>query len=188
MLRSSLALCAMMAFAPSSASLAARSPDRPAALISAERRASRAEQPVTIFLVRHAEKGPEPTDPALTARGRARAQELARVLQDAGVTGLFATEFKRTRETVAPLGKALGITPVITGAGNVPGLIARLQALPAGSRVVVASHSNLVHLIVAGLTGAQLTQLTDTDYDRLFVVTLTGKGTGSVVVLRFGER
>lgn len=187
MLRAGFTAMALVASAPLLA-LTARPPDRLTAFVIAERRAPSAEPPITVFIVRHAEKGLEPTNPSLTEKGRTRAKELARVLQDARATMLLATEFKRTQETVAPLAKELGITPAITGAGDVPGLVARLQALPAGSRAVVASHSNLIHLIVEGLTGQKLPQLTDADYDRLFVVTVTGKGTGSVVVLRFGER
>ena len=58
---------------------------------------------------------------------------------------------------------------------------------PDGSRAVVASHSNLVHLIVERLAGVKLTPLTDADYDRLVVVTLQD-GRGEVVVLKYGEK
>ena len=43
-------------------------------------------------------------------------------------------------------------------------------------------------LIVQRLTGVTMPQLTDLDYDRLVVVTVTGKEKGSAVVLRFGEK
>jgi hypothetical protein len=39
--------------------------------------------PITVFIVRHAEKGPEVPDPSLTDAGRQRAAELAWVLGDA---------------------------------------------------------------------------------------------------------
>ncbi len=47
-----------------------------------------AQAPATIILVRHAEKGGEPTDrdPELSEAGRQRAAELARVLGDANMT------------------------------------------------------------------------------------------------------
>lgn len=143
--------------------------------------------PTTIFVVRHAEKGPEPDDPGLTEKGGRRALELARALQDARVSALFATEYKRTQQTLAPLARALGTTPVLLDAADLNGLVARLRALPPGSRAVVASHSNLVHVIVERLSGVKVAQLADTDYDRLFVVTVGGTGSGSAVALRFGE-
>lgn len=145
------------------------------------------DAPLTVFVVRHAEKGPETPDPSLTEAGRHRATELARVLADAHVTALFASEFKRTQETLAPLAKAAGLIPMIVGAGKMDDLIAMLRGLPPGGRAVVASHSNLVHLIVERLSGQKVPMLTDTDYDRLIVVTVQGDGKGQAVVLRYGE-
>ena len=72
-------------------------------------------------------------------------------------------------------------------ATNLDSLVARLGSLPPGSRAVVASHSNLVHLIVERLSGVKVAPLTDVDYDRLAVVTVTGAGKGEAVVLRYGE-
>ena len=55
----------------------------------------------TVILVRHAEKeGGD--DPALTPDGRAGAAELARVVGPSRPAALFATELRRTQETVAP--------------------------------------------------------------------------------------
>lgn len=143
--------------------------------------------PITVFVVRHGEKGPEPQDPSLSAAGRERAGALARVLGDARVTALFSSEFKRTQETVAPLAEAAGVKVQVVPAAVTDSLVARLRALPPGSRAVVASHSNLVHLIVEKLSGVKLPQLTDADYDRLVVVTLMD-GKAEVVVLRYGEK
>jgi len=145
--------------------------------------------PVTVFVVRHAEKATDdPRDPALTEAGSERARELARTLADASVTAFFASEFKRTQLTVAPLASAAGSPVTVIGAGAMDSLVARLQALPSGSRALVASHSNLVHLIVKRLTGATVRPLEDADYDRLYVLTLSGKGSGSAVVLRYGSK
>jgi broad specificity phosphatase PhoE len=143
--------------------------------------------PVTVFVVRHAEKGPENPDPSLTGEGRTRAEALARALGDSKISATFASEFKRTQETVAPLAAALGLTTQVVPAVAMDSLVRRIRALPPGSRAVVASHSNLVHLIVEKLSGVKLTPLTEADYDRLVVVTLLD-GRGEAVVLRYGER
>ena len=144
--------------------------------------------PVTVFVVRHAEKGPEVPDPSLTEAGRRRADELARVLMEAKVTALFVTEFKRTQETLAPLATATGVAPTRLLARDVDALVDQLRALSPGSRAVVATHSNLVHVIVERLTGVKIPEITDADYDRLTVATVTGKEKGSAVVLRYGEK
>lgn len=143
--------------------------------------------PVTVFVVRHAEKGPETPDPSLNAEGGKRAEALARVLGEARISATFASEFKRTQETMAPLASAFGLTTRVIPAAALDSLVRQIRALPPGSRAVVASHSNLVHLIVERLSGAKLTPLADTDYDRLVVVTLQD-GRGEVVVLRYGEK
>lgn len=146
------------------------------------------DAPITVFVVRHAEKGPETPDPSLTKEGQQRAAALARVLGDTHLSAAFASEFKRTQETVAPLAASSGVTTSVVPAGKMDSLVTLLRALPPGSRAVVASHSNLVHLIVEKLSGVKLPMLTDLDYDRLFVVTILGGGKGEVVVLRYGER
>ena len=146
--------------------------------------AAQASSPVTVFVVRHAEKGPENPDPSLSGEGLKRAEALARVLADARISAAFASEFKRTRETLAPLAAAGRLTTEVIPAAALDSLVGRVRALPPGSRAVVASHSNLVHLIVEKLSGIKLTPLTDLDYDRLFVVTLQG-GRGEAVVLRY---
>lgn len=144
--------------------------------------------PVTVFIVRHAEKGPEVPDPSLTEAGKHRAEELARVLMDAKPTALFVTEFKRTQETLAPLAAAKGITPTRLLARDMDALVAGIRALPPGSQAVVATHSNLIAVLVLRLTGIVIPDLTDLDYDRIVVVSVTGKEKGSAVVLRYGSQ
>ena len=94
--------------------------------------------PVTVFVVRHAEKGPETPDPSLTAEGRKRAEVLARGLGDARIAAAFASEFKRTQETVAPLAAAGGVTTQVIPAAALDSLVRQIRALPPGSRAVVA--------------------------------------------------
>lgn len=144
--------------------------------------------PITVFVVRHAEKGPETPDPSLTAKGYQRAGALARVLGDSHLTAAFASEFKRTQETVEPLARAAGLTAVIVPAALPDSLVTLVRALPPGSHVVVASHSNLVHLIVEKLSGIKVPLLADADYDRLVVVTVVPGGKSEAVVLRYGEK
>ena len=83
----------------------------------------------TIFVVRHAEKADATKDPDLSEAGRVRAEALAKALRDANITAIYATEFKRTQQTAAPLAKALGITATTLPAENSAALIAKLRAL-----------------------------------------------------------
>jgi hypothetical protein len=64
----------------------------------------------TIIMVRHAERDPG-LDPPLNAEGIARAQILADVLGQNGVTAIYTVDAVRNRETAQPLATKLGLTP-----------------------------------------------------------------------------
>lgn len=134
----------------------------------------------TVFVVRHAERADGGTtnsmmgnDPDLSEAGKARAEALAVTLRDAGITAIFATEFKRTQQTAAPLAKALGVTPTIVSSKDTAGLIAKVTS--AAGNVLVVGHSNSVPDVVKGLGVTTPVTIADADYDHLFVVRLGDK-------------
>ncbi|MBA2301670.1 MAG: histidine phosphatase family protein, partial [Acidobacteria bacterium] len=110
-----------------------------------------------VFVVRHAERadaatGAPPmmtTDPDLSDPGKARAESLATALKDARITAIYTTEFKRTRQTAAPLAKALGIEPTVVPAKDFPGLMEKVKA--ASGNILVVGHSNTVGDVIAKL-------------------------------------
>ncbi|HEU4509231.1 MAG TPA: phosphoglycerate mutase family protein, partial [Pyrinomonadaceae bacterium] len=68
-------------------------------------------KPVTVFLVRHAEKEDEPRqDPPLKKEGVARSQELAKLLGAAGIKTIITSQFARTKQTAEPLAAKLNLT------------------------------------------------------------------------------
>lgn len=66
---------------------------------------------MTVILIRHAEKIIDPNNPDvdLSPAGQVRAQELTRVFGDAGINAIYATQYKRTQQTVKPLADKLGL-------------------------------------------------------------------------------
>ena len=69
----------------------------------------------TIVVVRHAEKSTDdPRDPSLSAAGQQRAQDLRIALKDAGVSDVYVTQYKRTRQTAEPLGVGAGLIKALT--------------------------------------------------------------------------
>jgi phosphohistidine phosphatase SixA len=134
---------------------------------------SQASAQSTIFVVRHAEKADATQDPDLSTAGRTRAESLAKMLKDANITAIYATEFKRTQETAAPLAHALGIEVTVVPAAATVDLAAKLKTV-SGNALVVGHSNNIPDLIKA--LGIDLTvNLSDADYDNLFVVVLEGK-------------
>jgi len=158
-------------------------------------------EPVTVVAVRHAEKVlGVPVDPDLTERGQARSRELARVLQSAGVTHLFSTDTRRTRQTLAPLASALDLEVELYSPAALDSFAEQLAGLPAGSVAVVSGHSNTTPGLVLCLGGRVegivslrgTPALKDSEYDRLFVTVLAPQGMESpreakTLEMRYGE-
>jgi broad specificity phosphatase PhoE len=140
----------------------------------------------TIVVVRHAEAAPAPEggDPPLSADGRARAEELARVLGDSGVRAVYQTHLARNRQTAEPLARRLGARQAVvdeTGA-----TLAAVAAEPWGATVLVVGHSNTVPQILAGLTGQPFPEHEAVGFDAMWIVSLSRDGGVSLVRLRYG--
>jgi 2,3-bisphosphoglycerate-dependent phosphoglycerate mutase len=142
----------------------------------------------TVFLIRHAEKKIEPSnpDPDLTPAGEARAQEIARMFRDAGINAIYATQFKRTQQTVKPLANLTGIAPTILDAGQTEELAKQIQTNRRGQTIFVAGHNNTVPRLVSILSGENFPVIPDSEYDNLFIVTIYRFGKAKVVKLKFG--
>ena len=138
-----------------------------------------------VIVVRHAEKLDQSKDPPLSEAGTARAVRLATMLRDAQVRGLYATEYRRTRDTLLPLATALGLSVAVVDSGDPEGLVRRMRTDHADGVVAVAGHSNTVPRILELLGASPPVQLADDEYDSLFVVTPRGDGPPTVVRLHF---
>jgi phosphohistidine phosphatase SixA len=133
-----------------------------------------------VFLVRHAEKQAG-DDPALTAAGVERVAALSAALADAGVQHVHSSDFARTRMTAA----ALPSQPRLYDPRKLDVLVAHLRATP--GRHLVVGHSNTTPEVVRLLGGQPGTPIVEeTEYDRLYVVTLGAGGAVSTVLLRYG--
>jgi len=148
-----------------------------------------AQSPTTVILVRHAEKDVEPEgDPVLSPAGAARAQALADVLTDRGVSGIIVTEYQRTLLTAKPLADRLGITPQVAsarGRDHAGGVAELVRTGYAGRTVLVVGHSNTVPAIIAAL-GARVDPICDGTHSNLYVVTLRPGGAAEVDRRNYG--
>ena len=127
-------------------------------------------------------------DPELSEAGKARAQTLAHVLGEINVTTIYATPFLRTQHTAQPLADLLGIE-VTTAPGSrshVQQLAETLKNDHQGEVVVVVGHSNTIPPIVNALGAGPFENLTEQEYDDLFVVILTADGRATTLRLRYG--
>ncbi len=141
----------------------------------------------TVFIVRHADRGPEEPDAHLTALGLRRADELARLLADANIRQVYTTEFTRTRQTAAPTAKLAKVDPVVVRQDDVDGLVVKIRAvLREGESTLVVGHRSTVPKIARALGGSEIKPLASDEFSRVIVLTIFPDGRTSVVTLRYG--
>lgn len=134
-----------------------------------------------MYVVRHAEQAQDGDDPGLAEAGRRRAGALAGVLREAGITAIYATEAKRTRETAEPVARALGLEIRQVPREETDALIVRMAREEPRGRVLVVGHSQTVPRILAALGHAEEVTIAREEYDNLFLV-MQGEGEAPVVV------
>ncbi|MDX2262778.1 MAG: histidine phosphatase family protein [Gemmatimonadales bacterium] len=151
-------------------------------------------RPVTVIVVRHAEKAAEPANnPGLSPAGVARAAAIDSAVADAKVTAILVTPYLRNSETAAPVARRFGLTPIVVpisgGAGGVQLHAAAMaaKARELGGTVLVVGHSNTVGAVVEALGGPKVGNLPETEYTLMWTVVVDGGGV-RVVRSRVGER
>jgi broad specificity phosphatase PhoE len=127
----------------------------------------------TIFVVRHTEKADASKDPDLSEAGRGRAEALAKVLRDGNITAIYATEFKRTQETAAPLAKALGIPITTVPAKDSAALVTKLRS--SNGNALVVGHGDTIPDLIKALGISEAINIGQNDYDNLFEIVLDEK-------------
>ena len=155
-------------------------------------------KPITVFLVRHAEKENEPKqDPPLTKEGVARSQELARLLSAAGIKAIYTSQFVRTKQTAEALTAKIGVSAtVLTIKPNPSNLrliaeestadvVNRILQRPGDSALVIG-HSNWIPDVIKMLGGDVVPTIDERKFNDLFIVTVYGKGKAKVVQMKYG--
>lgn len=143
----------------------------------------------TVILVRHAEKKIEPAnpDPDLTPEGVERAQEIAREFAGAGINAIFATQYKRTQQTVKPLSDRTGVAITLVDAKQPDELVKRIQTSLRGQTIFFAGHNDSVPAIASALSGEKYPVIPDNEYDNLYIVTVYRFGKAKVLRLKYGK-
>jgi phosphohistidine phosphatase SixA len=127
-----------------------------------------------VVIVRHAEKSLDGgNDPNLTPGGLARAQVLAEMLKDSGITAIFTSEFKRTQQTAAATAQALRVTPTIVPGKDSAAMVAKLREIKGNGLVV--GHGNTVPELVKAIGIDTQINIQENDYNEIFLVSLGQK-------------
>jgi 2,3-bisphosphoglycerate-dependent phosphoglycerate mutase len=148
------------------------------------------------FIVRHAEKVDQSSNPDLSPRGYARATSLGGVLKKANIDAVFATEKLRSQKTAEAAQKVLGSVPIFTyppapQQANDPKAEAQWLEnqllVNKGKRLLVVGHSNTVTRMVNTLRGpgSVLLELPEDDYATIFIVASRGLGQTEYIRKRY---
>jgi 2,3-bisphosphoglycerate-dependent phosphoglycerate mutase len=149
--------------------------------------AENVHSPLVVFLVRHAEKVDTSADPALSAEGIARAQSLKVTLRDAGITHVHSSDYKRTRDTAAPIAALLEKNVQLYDSLNPSELVSKLMT--EGGRHLVVGHSNTTPALVKRLGGKPGPPIVEkNEYDRLYIITVNSDGSVNTVLRRYPPR
>jgi len=137
-----------------------------------------------VFVVRHAEKASDSNgkEVPLSDQGKARAERLAAMLRDAGITAICSTDTVRTRSTAEPLARALHMTIRIYT--DVNDLAEELKREP-DTVALVVGHGNTVPLFLTAMGAKEKIELGDREYDNLFVVVPKPSGGPEMLRLRY---
>jgi broad specificity phosphatase PhoE len=143
-----------------------------------------------VILVRHAElQGQlmaQPADTPLSEDGQARARRLAEMLQPAGITAVYASEFMRSRATAAPLAERLGLAVTVVPKAESATLAERLRREQAAGTVLVVAHSDTLPLLMSGYGLApEAGRVGSTDYGQVFLLTPAATGPATLLRLQY---
>ena len=125
-----------------------------------------------IYVVRHLNTPQGQRDPDLLPEGQRVAQLLGAWFGEERIQAIYVSDYRRTRQTAAPLATRLGLTPIVYDPADTPGLIDRVRAGPLPALIV--GHSNTVPDIVAGLSGERPAPMVHEDFGDIWRVAPDG--------------
>jgi 2,3-bisphosphoglycerate-dependent phosphoglycerate mutase len=123
----------------------------------------------SIFIVRHAEKQSDAENSAISARGKTRADCLARTLHDARIATVIHSQYIRTAQTAAPLMRETHPAEVTVPAKSYDQIAAAARNAAQSGNVLIVGHSNTIPTLLTTL-GAPGVNIPDAAYDFLFIV------------------
>ena len=128
----------------------------------------------TIILVRHAEKVDASQDPELSAEGKQRAERLAKIVKKYKPGAIYSTDFKRTRDTVAPIAKRRKLEIQKYDARKPAELVDAIMKSKT-KRFLISGHSNTIPGL-ANLLGKKelFKNLDDAEHGAIWIIRIKG--------------
>jgi len=130
-------------------------------------------------------------DPALSIVGQQRAELLADALADidvvAGVDAIYASEFRRTQQTAAPIARRLGLDVQIRDPYQIEEFMADVLDEHKGEIVLVVTHADVLAPLVEELHGSKnIPAMDDIGDDNIYIVSIPWFGKVKTLRLHYG--
>jgi broad specificity phosphatase PhoE len=107
---------------------------------------------------------------------------------EAGIDVIYATQYKRTQQTVQPLTSRIGVPATLLDANQTQELVNQILTIHRGKTVFIAGHNTTVPAIVSVLSGETYPAIPESEYDNLFIVTIYRSGKAKVTKLKYGNQ
>ena len=145
----------------------------------------------TIIFVRHTDAAVSTVDPSLNRLGQQRANLLADIIQDidviAGVDAIYASDFRRTQQTAAPIAERLELEVQIRDPYLVEPFMEQVLVDHKGEIVLVVTDSDSIAPLVEELHGSKnVPEIAEDEYDNIYIVTIPWFGKVKTLRLRYG--
>ncbi|MFN2413254.1 MAG: histidine phosphatase family protein [Pyrinomonadaceae bacterium] len=140
----------------------------------------------TIILVRHAEKADAVSqDPELSPEGKQRADRLAKIVKKYKPGAIYSTDFRRTRDTAAPIAAGRKLQVQIYDAKKPTQLIDAMMKSKT-KRFLIVGHSNTIPGL-ANLLGekALFKNLDDAEYGAIWIIRMEGGRSRKIELLPY---
>lgn len=132
---------------------------------------NKSQTETTYYLVRHAEKVLDMSDPPLTEIGQDRAQALAKRLDTVKLTRIYSTDTRRTRDTAKPTADAQGLEISFYDGTKLKAFSKTLKSEK--GQILIVGHSNTTPDLTEYLSGIKSDPIVEaTEYDRFYTVNL----------------
>ena len=142
-----------------------------------------------IFLIRHAEQMIDVEDPPLTEAGHKRATAWADILKKSGISAVYTSKKRRTKQTGEPIARALNIPSQSVPRKDISQLIDLIRTQNADDRVLIVSHTRQMPKIFKALgLSEEVTEknaISRDEYGNLFVFVPAAETGGMVLQLRY---
>lgn len=132
-----------------------------------------AQETTTLYLIRHAEKADATKDTELSEGGKARAEKWKNFFSDKNISAIYATPYKRTIATAAPLAEKLGININSYNPSQLD--LKSVTETHRGKSVLIVGHSNtLPNHVNKLLNENKYAEIDESEFGTLYIVTVKG--------------